>query len=58
LKELVRCAPSGTDLLHCAQRVLLEEIVSRVSDDPRTGAALLGVTPPTYQRRLSSLRAS
>ena len=51
LADLVR-APflDGESLFARARRVLLEEIVARVGEDPRVGSALLGVTPLTYQR--------
>jgi len=43
------------DLLCRSQRVLMEEIVHRVPEDTTVGSALLGVTPPTYRRRLADL---
>ena len=39
-------------LLEQSQEILLEEIVARFPDDIRNGALLLGVSPPTYRRRL------
>jgi len=44
-------------LLERAQRLLLEEIVGQVAGDVETGSALLGVTPPTYRRRVAELKA-
>ncbi len=59
LAALVRSSElDGENLLERTQGVLLEEIVSRVPEDTRTCAALLGVTPPTLKRRLSAGRAN
>ena len=44
-------------LLARAERSLLGEIVSRFPGDVRTGSALLGVTPPTFRRRVAALQA-
>ena len=53
LAELVRSpAREQGRLLEQTQEILLEEIVSRFPDDVRTGSLLLGVSPPTYRRRL------
>ncbi len=54
LTGLVR-SPEREDgrLLERTQQILLEEIVSRFPDDVRTGSLLLGVSPPTYRRRLA-----
>ena len=59
LTQLVGNADIDTSgpLLNRAQRLLLEEIVGQVAGDVETGSALLGVTPPTYRRRLSDLTA-
>jgi diguanylate cyclase (GGDEF)-like protein len=54
LVELVRQASSDVeDLMSLTQRILMEEIVARVPGDTRTAAALLGVTEPTFLRRLA-----
>jgi DNA-binding NtrC family response regulator len=42
---------SGEDRLQRVQHVLMEEVLSRVPDTPRTAAALLGVSLPTLRRR-------
>jgi DNA-binding NtrC family response regulator len=47
--------PSGEDLLLRVRRLLLEEVVELVRDDARVGAALMGVTDPTYQRWTAEL---
>jgi hypothetical protein len=44
------------DLITAAGQLLLREIVSRYPSDVRVGAGLLGVTPPTYRRRLRELQ--
>jgi len=44
-------------LLERVLRLLLEEIVDQVAGDVETGSALLGVTPPTYRRRVAELKA-
>jgi DNA-binding NtrC family response regulator len=59
LAKLVRSSERDQGrLLEQSQAVLLEEIVTRFPDDIRTGSLLLGVSPPTYRRRLKELRAS
>ncbi len=45
----------GGDLVARVESVLLQEIRQRCRSDSRTGAALLGVSLPTYRRRMSSL---
>jgi DNA-binding NtrC family response regulator len=59
LARLVRASDheNGGGLLDQAQRVLLEEVIKRFPNDARIGAALLGVTPPTFRRRLALLQA-
>jgi len=53
LSDLVRSPEREQGrLLEQVQEILLEEIVSRFPDDVRTGSLLLGVSPPTYRRRL------
>jgi diguanylate cyclase (GGDEF)-like protein len=47
--------PPSEPLLARAHRLLLEEIVDQVAGDVELGSALLGVTPPTYRRRLAEL---
>ncbi len=44
----------GKPLLKLAEAALLDEIVSQLEGDEVTGAALLGVTLPTYRRRIES----
>ena len=43
----------GEDLLDRTQRLLMGEVASRAGDDVRLGSALMGVTLPTYRRRLA-----
>ena len=47
---------NGTNLLDRAEQILLREIIGRCSD-VATGAALLGVSPPTYRRRVAHLQS-
>jgi DNA-binding NtrC family response regulator len=59
LTDLVRCPDvDGRDLLLAVEQVLLDEIVTRFPRDVKTGSALLGVTAPTYRRRLAALMAA
>jgi hypothetical protein len=59
LTDLVRCPDvDGRDLLLAVEQVLLNEIVTRFPRDVKTGSALLGVTAPTYRRRLAALMAA
>ena len=39
-----------------AMAVLLQEILSRFPTDVRTGAQLLGVSPPTFRRRARQMQ--
>jgi hydrogenase-4 transcriptional activator len=48
----------GEDRLQRVQQVLMEEVLSRVPDTPRTAAALLGVSLPTFRRRSEALASS
>jgi diguanylate cyclase (GGDEF)-like protein len=58
LAEMVRRDDLGAEpLLARAERCLLGEILSRFPGDVRTGSALLGVTPPTYRRRVTALKS-
>ena len=45
----------GQQLLESANRALMEEITIQVAGADHLGAALLGVTKPTYQRRKADL---
>ncbi|MGB6367058.1 MAG: sigma 54-interacting transcriptional regulator, partial [Thermoanaerobaculia bacterium] len=59
LTDLVRCPDvDGRDLLLAVEQVLLNEIITRFPRDVKTGSALLGVTAPTYRRRLAALMAT
>ena len=54
LAALVRSeGPGVEDLSNQVQSWLLDEILSRVPDDADAGAALLGVSPPTFRRRVA-----
>jgi DNA-binding NtrC family response regulator len=48
----------GQPLMRLAESTLLHEIQALLPDDEVMGAALLGVTLPTYRRRVRSLKAS
>ncbi|MCZ6727754.1 MAG: sigma 54-interacting transcriptional regulator [Acidobacteria bacterium] len=48
----------GQPLMRLAEATLLDEIQLLLPDDEVMGAALLGVTLPTYRRRLRSLETS
>jgi len=53
LSDLVHSpAREQGQLLDQVQEILLDEIVTRFPDDVRIGSLLLGVSPPTYRRRL------
>ncbi len=59
LATIVRRDDLGAEpLLARAERCLLGEVVSRFPGDVRTGSALLGVTPPTFRRRVAALQAT
>lgn len=53
LSEMVQ-ANQGEDLLEQLRVLLLEEVRLQVEDNARLGAALMGVTVPTYRRWSSS----
>ncbi len=59
LDELVATGLSGDggDLLEEARQVLLEEVVEQVAGKNTVGAALMGVTPPTFKRWLGGMAA-
>ena len=48
-------APEGDDVLGRAERILLRQILDRFPDSVGTGARLLGVSLPTFRRRLVAL---
>jgi hypothetical protein len=43
--------PGGRNVLKDVLQVLHEEVSAQAPSDPRVGAALLGVTLPTFRRR-------
>ena len=47
--------PAEGNLVELAEVVLLRQIVRRYPDDTAAGSALLGVTPPTFRRRVAPL---
>ena len=55
LEEFIRARRGDTDVCQWAEAGLLAEIESGVPGDPRTAAALLGVTEPTLLRRRAEL---
>lgn len=59
LTDLARCPDAdGRDLLAAVEQVLLNEIITRFPRDVKTGSALLGVTAPTFRRRVAALADS
>jgi hypothetical protein len=55
LENFIRARRDDTDVCQWAEAGLLAEIESAVPGDPRTAAALLGVTEPTLLRRRAEL---
>jgi len=55
LDAFIHSRPGGEDACHRAESCLLAEIEAKAPDDPRTAAALLGVTEPTLLRRQAAL---
>jgi hypothetical protein len=55
LDDFIRARRDDTDVCQWAEAGLLAEIESAVPGDPRTAAALLGVTEPTLLRRRAEL---
>lgn len=59
LRDLVRLSEANEDdLVDYAERILLSEILIRVGGNERTGAALLGVSVPTFRLRTEPLKAA
>jgi diguanylate cyclase (GGDEF)-like protein len=54
-RSLQRSEAGAGDVLDLTEGMLLEEILSIAPSDPRTGAALLGVSLPTFRRRKERL---
>src|SRR6185503_4812637 len=55
LARLVREGGAEADLLKQVPQILIEEVLAEVPAAPRTAAALLGVSLPTFRRRCESL---
>jgi hypothetical protein len=55
LENFIRARRDGIDVCQWAEAGLLAEIESAVPAEPRTAAALLGVTEPTLLRRRAEL---
>jgi diguanylate cyclase (GGDEF)-like protein len=55
LEDFIRARRGDTDVCQWAEAGLLAEIESAVPGEPRTAAALLGVTEPTLLRRRAEL---
>jgi DNA-binding NtrC family response regulator len=55
LEDFIKARRDDTDVCQWAEAGLLAEIESAVPGDPRTAAALLGVTEPTLLRRRAEL---
>jgi diguanylate cyclase (GGDEF)-like protein len=55
LEDFIRARRDDTDVCQWAEAGLLAEIESAVPGEPRTAAALLGVTEPTLLRRRAEL---
>jgi DNA-binding NtrC family response regulator len=59
LSELVGPArPAGEDLLKRARTLLLAEVLGSIADNKAAGAALMGVTGPTFRRWVRDLELS
>jgi transcriptional regulator with GAF, ATPase, and Fis domain len=59
LNQLALSAPEGEEgLLHRALSVLLQEVLERFEGDVRSGSQLLGVSSPTFRRRVKELQMS
>jgi hypothetical protein len=41
---------NGDDLVQLTRRVLVQEVLAQAPENERTGAALLGVSLPTFRR--------
>ncbi len=56
LNQLAASATEGDEgLMARTQAVLLEEVLERFPGDIRSGSQLLGVSPPTFRRRVNDL---
>ena len=55
LEDFILARPVDTDVCQWAEAGLLAEIEAAVPSDPRTAAALLGITEPTLLRRRAEL---
>ncbi|PYQ50347.1 MAG: hypothetical protein DMF78_15920, partial [Acidobacteria bacterium] len=55
LEDFIRARRGETEVCQWAEAGLLAEIESAVPGEPRTAAALLGVTEPTLHRRKAEL---
>jgi diguanylate cyclase (GGDEF)-like protein len=53
LGDVVRLPAQGDDCVERAEGILLKEIMARVPQDTGLASALLGVTTPTFRRRLA-----
>jgi hypothetical protein len=47
---------SGQDMLEQVRQVLLQEVASRLPDNPNLCSALMGVTLPTFRRWMAENR--
>ena len=56
LEALIRGPRCGSDICAWAGGCLLDEILTRLPGDPRTGARVLGVTEQTFSRRVAERR--
>ena len=50
-------ARAKEDVVTRARRMLLEEVVTQVSGNDKLGAALMGITLPTYRNRKAELKS-
>jgi transcriptional regulator with GAF, ATPase, and Fis domain len=56
LQGLIRAPDlSGDDLVQRTRRLLLQEVLVRAPENERTGAALLGVSLPTFRRHVARI---
>ncbi len=50
LQRLMRGDDNDTEFSERCQALLLQEVANHIGDDRKTGATLMGITPPTYAR--------
>jgi DNA-binding NtrC family response regulator len=59
LQGLIRAPDfNGDDLVQLTRRVLVQEVLAQAPENERTGAALLGVSLPTFRRYVASIETA